>query len=200
MNSNSTDLRIIKTRQNIKNAVLKLITEKPVSSITITEVAKSALINRKTFYRHYESVEAVIIEIEDDILETLLSLLNKNNSSCLEVGVVLRYIGTTIEMNKDTIYKMIKMSPEYIYSGRLKELLRKSTEVSVRSVVEVKSEKTLKILSQFLVTGVLSVYSDWLINGCKESIDFIVDVTRTIAYGCLVQFIPQDKLKNIDLF
>lgn len=200
MNSNSTDLRIIKTRQNIKNAVLKLITEKPVSSITITEVAKSALINRKTFYRHYESVEAVIIEIEDDILETLLSLLNKNNSSCLEVGVVLRYIGTTIEMNKDTIYKMIKMSPEYIYSGRLKELLRKSTEVSVRSVVEVKSEKTLKILSQFLVTGVLSVYSDWLINGCKESIDFIVDVTRTIAYGCLVQFIPQDKLKNIDLY
>ncbi|MDO4831311.1 MAG: TetR-like C-terminal domain-containing protein [Clostridia bacterium] len=126
--------------------------------------------------------------------------MNKNNSSCLEVGVVLRYIGTTIEMNKDTIYKMIKMSPEYIYSGRLKELLRKSTEVSVRSVVEVKSEKTLKILSQFLVTGVLSVYSDWLINGCKESIDFIVDVTRTIAYGCLVQFIPQDKLKNIDLY
>ena len=111
-------------------------------------------------------------ELEDDILETLLSLLSKSNSSCLEVGVVLRYIGTTIEMNKDTIYKMIKMSPEYIYSGRLKELLRKSTEVSVRSVVEVKSEKTLKILSQFLVTGVLSVYSDWLINGCKESIDF----------------------------
>lgn len=200
MNSNSTDLRIVKTRQNIKNAVLKLMTEKPVPSITITEVAKSALINRKTFYRHFESVNDVIIEIEDDILETLLSLLNKNNSSCLEVGVVLRYIGTTIEMNKDTIYKMIKMSPEYIYSGRLKELLRKLTEVSVRSVVEVKSEKTLKVLSQFLVTGVLSVYSDWLINGCKESIDFIVDVTRTIAYGCLVQFIPQDKLKNIDLY
>ena len=160
MDKNSADLRVIKTRQNIKNAVLELMSEKTISSITITDVSKKAMINRKTFYRHYNSVDEVIMEIEEDILNTLYSLLNKNNTSCLEIGIVLEYIGKTIQMYKDTLYKTLKLSPEYIYSGRLKELLRKTTEVSIKKVVGITNDATLRVMSQFLVSGVLSVYAE----------------------------------------
>ena len=61
MDKNSADLRVIKTRQNIKNAVLELMSEKTISSITITDVSKKTMINRKTFYRHYNSVDNDII-------------------------------------------------------------------------------------------------------------------------------------------
>ena len=47
-----TDLRIVKTRTNIKNSLIDLLAEKNVSKITVTELAEKAMINRKTFYRH----------------------------------------------------------------------------------------------------------------------------------------------------
>ena len=199
MDKNSADLRVIKTRQNIKNAVLELMSEKTISSITITDVSKKAMINRKTFYRHYNSVDEVIMEIEEDILSTLYSLLNKNNTSCLEIGIVLEYIGKTIQMYKDTLYKTLKLSPEYIYSGRLKELLRKTTEVSIKKVVGITNDSTLRVMSQFLVSGVLSVYAEWLENDCKESLEFIVKTTRKISHACLSNLLAEEDIKNIDL-
>ena len=43
-----TDLRIVKTRTNIKNSLIDLLAEKNVSKITVTELAEKAMINRKT--------------------------------------------------------------------------------------------------------------------------------------------------------
>ena len=46
-----TDLRVIKTRQNIRNALTSLMSEQELSDITITALCERAQINRKTFYR-----------------------------------------------------------------------------------------------------------------------------------------------------
>ncbi len=200
MINNSTDLRVIKTRQNIKNSVLKLMEEKPVSEITITEISDRALINRKTFYRHFESVNDVINDIEMDILDTLVSLLSRNNSSCLEIGVVLRYMGITIEVNKDTLSKMIKFSSEYLYSSKLYEVLLKTTEVALKNVIKTKEKNRIQMISLYVVTGVLSVYYEWLEKGCSQSVDEVVETTRRLTYGSLAQFIPDEQLKNMDLY
>ncbi len=200
MKNNCNDLRVVKTRQNIRNAVLELMEEKPISAITITEISKKALINRKTFYRHFESVYDVMADIERDILDTMVSLLSRNNSSCLEIGVVLRYIGTTIEMNKDVFCKIIKLSPDYIYSSRMYELLHKTTKVALKSVVNTSDKDKTDIMTQFVISGVLSVYSKWLESGCNKNIDVIVESTRRLTYGCLVQFIPEQKLNNMELY
>ena len=87
MDKNSADLRVIKTRQNIKNAVLELMSEKTISSITITDVSKKAMINRKTFYRHYNSVDSVYAEwLENDCkesLEFIVKTTRKISHACL---------------------------------------------------------------------------------------------------------------------
>ena len=49
MDANVTDLRIVKTRTNIKNSLIDLLAEKNVSKITVTELAEKAMINRKPF-------------------------------------------------------------------------------------------------------------------------------------------------------
>ena len=54
--SNPTDLRVIKTRQAIRIALISLLSEKELSDITISELSARAQVNRKTFYRHYRSI------------------------------------------------------------------------------------------------------------------------------------------------
>ena len=48
------DIRIIKTRKFIREAVLRLLSQKKIEEISITELAEEAQINRKTFYNYYQ--------------------------------------------------------------------------------------------------------------------------------------------------
>lgn len=51
-----TDLRVLKTRNAIKNTFKEMVMEKDASDIQIKELAERALIHRKTFYLHYTCV------------------------------------------------------------------------------------------------------------------------------------------------
>ncbi len=66
-----TDLRIVKSRKAIKDAFLQLIKEKGYNNVTITDIADRALINRKTFYMHYETKQALYDEICNELIDVL---------------------------------------------------------------------------------------------------------------------------------
>ncbi len=67
----NTDLRVIKSKKSIRNAFLELMKEKDYQSITVKDIADRALINRKTFYFHYETKEALYNEIAGEITEII---------------------------------------------------------------------------------------------------------------------------------
>ena len=50
------DSRPIKTKKSIKQALLVLLKEKDISSITISELANCANVSRKTSYLHYKDI------------------------------------------------------------------------------------------------------------------------------------------------
>ena len=79
MDANVTDLRIVKTRTNIKNSLIDLLAEKNVSKITVTELAEKAMINRKTFYRHYHTVQDVVDDINYDMINDVISHAKKSD-------------------------------------------------------------------------------------------------------------------------
>lgn len=62
------DLRSLKTRRLIKKTFLELIKEKGYQHITVTDIAGRALINRKTFYFHYETIEELYEEMTDEYI------------------------------------------------------------------------------------------------------------------------------------
>ena len=89
MNQEMMDLRVYKTRRNIKNTLLSLLEQKPLEDVTITELCGAAMINRKTFYRHYSAVNAVLADIENDLVEDFLRVMRDKDTSCLEAFKIL---------------------------------------------------------------------------------------------------------------
>ncbi|MEE0202492.1 TetR/AcrR family transcriptional regulator [Faecalicatena contorta] len=61
------DLRKIKTKSLIQNALIELLKEKSIHCITITDICAKAQINRSTFYSHYEDIN---IFLEQTMRET----------------------------------------------------------------------------------------------------------------------------------
>ncbi len=70
-----TDLRVVKSRKAIKNTFIDLMEETGYDNITITDIANRAMINRKTFYLHYDSKAALFDEILNEALLLLLTNL-----------------------------------------------------------------------------------------------------------------------------
>lgn len=61
------DLRVIKTKRAIKAAFYTLICQKPVNKITVAALAKTALINKGTFYLHYQDIFALYDELVEAV-------------------------------------------------------------------------------------------------------------------------------------
>lgn len=47
---------VLKTKQSMAASLKKLVTEKPLSKITISDIIKDCDVNRKTFYYHFEDI------------------------------------------------------------------------------------------------------------------------------------------------
>lgn len=60
-----------RTGQAIRDAVGALLTDRQLSEITVDEIAKGAGISRSAFYFHYESREAVLYALTEQLTEEL---------------------------------------------------------------------------------------------------------------------------------
>lgn len=72
-----TDLRVLKTRNAIRNTFKQMILEKEASEITIKELTERAMIHRKTFYLHYACIEALYEDILSELAENYDKAIEK---------------------------------------------------------------------------------------------------------------------------
>lgn len=85
------DLRVVKSIREIKQAFLRLILEKPMEKIRISDIAAEALINRKTFYRHFTVLSDVPKRICSDLAAGLSDDLKALDPKNLRGGISLFY-------------------------------------------------------------------------------------------------------------
>ena len=101
------DIRIQKTRRDLRKAILDLITEKSIEKISVKEICDKAMVNRITFYKYYEDkftlLDDTINEIRDEIKEKTL----QNN-----------YVINTFDDASSYLAEIVKNVVEYIEENR----------------------------------------------------------------------------------
>ena len=71
----ATDLRTIRTKKAIHTAFQEMAAQMDIKNITVKELSERAGINRKTFYSHYDSIEALSKELLDDLIQNLQQII-----------------------------------------------------------------------------------------------------------------------------
>lgn len=69
------DLREKKTRRSIKNAFIKLRSNKPLERITIKELVELAEISKATFYLHYKDIYDLSDYLQKEVIQDILQNL-----------------------------------------------------------------------------------------------------------------------------
>jgi len=86
MKEGQIDKRILKTKIAIHDAFKKLIQEKEMSDITISELTKAANVTRSTFYIYYQTVSDVREDIENNIVEKLQEIMSETDLATVFVN------------------------------------------------------------------------------------------------------------------
>ena len=62
------DLRTQKTQKAIINAFIALRAKKPLNKISVTELAREAMISKATFYLHYKDIYDLSEQLQDRLV------------------------------------------------------------------------------------------------------------------------------------
>lgn len=121
MEHTSKDLRVRRTLKAIRSAFYELVLTKNYSDISITELTDLAEINRKTFYLHYSSLDDLVKEVEQEIVDHILQNVRMSAEQMDVAGCVDNFI--TIWMNVMRYSRNSSVIPIIISSMRMSQML-----------------------------------------------------------------------------
>ncbi|WP_404459604.1 TetR/AcrR family transcriptional regulator [Oceanobacillus kapialis] len=125
------DRRIDKTQRALKAALIKLMEEKDIRQITVTEIVKEADVNRGTFYKHYEVKEDLLEATIQDVIESLIQAyrypyLSKEAFTMEDLSASKIKLFEHVATYSD-FYRVIMLHPEVLpgFQNRLCDVLKK---------------------------------------------------------------------------
>src|SRR3569833_4353934 len=81
--SMTSDARVVRTREALRQAMIELAAEHPLEAITVRAVAARAGVGYATFFRHYADKEALLSDVADvltrDFLRQVAPLLRERD-------------------------------------------------------------------------------------------------------------------------
>ena len=80
------DLRIRRTHKFLQEAMIELITEKGFDALTVGDIAERAMINRATFYRHYQDKYDLVAKIFEETTNELVENMKPFHKDTKDTG------------------------------------------------------------------------------------------------------------------
>lgn len=176
------DLRVVKTKEIIRNTFKSMILEMDYDYITVKELTERAKINRKTFYLHYESLDDLLLELQDSIAN---SFIEKDISyTKLEDMKDLIKLFFQNGNNFHPIYEKIICGGSYRnISDRIHKKVmdyRKKTNKGAFS----NNDAYENIIFAYYEANSAIIYRQWVADGKKLSLDEVTELAiKLICYG-----------------
>ena len=175
------DRRILKTKKAIYEALVELMQKKKLNSITVTELAAHADINRKTFYTYYSTVNDVLDEGINELITSLKDLLcamseDYNMFSPQTLFAFLNTIMSDADIARNLFASdngslLFNRLQKALQETLLKELIDKDIKMNVPS-------EQYPLISNFVAGGMVSAYYEWIINPDGITLD---EMARTLT-------------------
>lgn len=172
------DLRVIKTRKLIYQTLLDLMKEKTFEEIKVSDICSKAMINRSTFYAHYEDKYELLIDFLSSLKEEFARELNE---SCKENLSIREYYIRLISLfldhidSKRDVYNSIMVNNrssimmDILLSVVNDDILKRFKENDINLKVPT------EVISKFYLGGVINIGMEWLSNSNKYTKEEILD-------------------------
>lgn len=175
MKNEKQDLRIVKTKKVLYMALVDLMREKTFEEIKVSEICAKALVNRSTFYAHYEDKYEFLVDFLDTFKDSLTSYLdtNDNNLNTKEYYMeMLKLLLTHIE-DKKNIYSAIMVNNRNgVMMDIISDVVNKDIKKRVQKSGLNKGTIPVDIVAKFYIGAITNVGIEWITDNkySKEDI------------------------------
>ena len=160
MPNDPTDLRVAKTREAIERAFDELILEKDADRVTVKELAERARIHRKTFYLHFESIEALYDWRIKQIMDEYFAKHETTPQVARDLAGHAKRFGSRLYYDQMMRYKSLDHDP-FEWLGQEKE----------------------NLVLRFIRATALDFYRGWVKDGKVVPVDEAADLLALITCG-----------------
>ncbi len=172
------DLRVTKTRRSIKQTFINMLCEMEYEKITVQELTARAMINRKTFYLHYSTLDELLNELQDETMQKFLKRIE--NMECpKDIDKITREFFTySEELGK--LGEVLNCNDSHVRK-RITDELMKGTW---RLPYEYSAPCVQSIIKSFVFQATLTIYRQWAADGKKIPLEEVIKIaTKLICNG-----------------
>ena len=179
----SEDLRVRKTITAIRKAFEELICEKEYERIRVSELCARAMVNKKTFYHYYSSLDALLAELQEEMSSEYVELvrgyrlpedLEKVNRAFFEYSA-----------SKGTAYERITCSAGYssIRQGMIDKVTEQTWGNSKAFLSMSPMEQT--VILGYIRSVCVGCYREWVNDGKRLPLEEIIALSSKLLRGGL---------------
>jgi AcrR family transcriptional regulator len=162
------DLRIIKTQKELFNALERLMKNKSFEDIKVSDICVEALINRSTFYDHYEDKYELLVDFinskKEQFTEELKTNTNHLNTKAYYMEMI-KLLLIHIEDQKELYYSILKHNRNSIVMDILIDVVTKDVENRIEN--DIKNSIPSEIITKFYIGAVANIGMEYLKNNNK---------------------------------
>ena len=161
------DLRVLKTKKNIKDAFLELRKKYAVDEIKVNTLCENAMINKTTFYNHYQDIYELAEELETEVLDGFLNRFTDVDMMLTDANRFINGMHVALEGENGML--------RILFDGKMDELVERM-EAKIRKYY-VKEDQ---MLVSFLMGGTIHLMMKSK-NKNEDVEQFLVDVINKIV-------------------
>ena len=182
MGQEKTDLRVIRTRKAIREAFCSMIMEMDYSGITIKGLTGGAMINRDTFCLHYESMDALLRELQEEIAGEFI----EKQVSYTKMADIRRMIRVFFEYmaTQSPLQDRLLCSGSYrFFYDRVNQQVMGHRKLMNRGAFGL-DEASENIIFTYYGSITAVLYRQWVADGKKLSLEEVIQLaTKLICEG-----------------
>ena len=171
-----TDLRIVRTKQMLKDAFFGLMETDGFGKITVENLTKKAFISRNTFYLHYTDKYDLLDHLENEVLDEIREIMrelpgeiiNSQSGLAMEAKPIIMKFFQYIRDNQRFFNLIVAKNGDSAFLGKLGDMIRGMLHSSFPQAM-------LRIPERYMVAIIVGVQTgiirEWISGGMNETPD-----------------------------
>lgn len=179
MGVNKNDLRVIKTRRGLREALVRLLMREEYDSISIQDIADEAEAARMTFYRHYRNKEELLVDCLNATYEGLAERVEHPTEAELRQGnsPVLAFYKHILE--QETLYLILfsNRGTQTVVDQLRKYMADRAMQQITDRFPGAKPQAPLEIIAYHIASAQIGLAAWWLENGKPYPPEYMAQVS-----------------------
>ncbi|SHI22084.1 transcriptional regulator, TetR family [Sporobacter termitidis DSM 10068] len=199
MKADKIDRRVRYTTLLLKESLVRIMQEHPISRISVKMLCNAADINRSTFYAHYADQYDLLQKVEQDAVRDLREYVDKHDLSehSEETTQTLKQILDYIAKDADLFKVLLSENGDSNFKRDIMEIAQQKAISDIRNY-QALSPRTSDYLQCFIISGALRLVQKWLEDGMIESTQELGELISRLLFKGTSSFYSNNGIYNFE--